>query len=68
MTTFPDQDRPAFWQRLFFAIPVLGWIARDIAKDASNGVYAAVAFLATFQRFAAFTTGSSRVFFPRSLA
>lgn len=29
-------DRPPLWQRLLFLVPVIGWIARDIAKDESN--------------------------------
>ncbi|WP_372571075.1 hypothetical protein [Ruegeria jejuensis] len=36
--------RLPFWQRLFFAIPVLGWIAKEVAYgDPENIWYAIIA-------------------------
>lgn len=40
----PEAKKPSFWLRLFFAIPIFGWMARDISKDASN-IYWALATL-----------------------
>lgn len=34
--------RPALGWRLFYAVPVVGWIARDIARDAENILYAVI--------------------------
>jgi hypothetical protein len=44
ISTVPAR-RPA-WQRYFFAIPVIGWVARDLALgDRSNIWFALVLFL-----------------------
>ncbi len=40
LAEFPRR-RP-LWQRLFFTIPVLGWIARDLANDPKGNMWAAV--------------------------
>ena len=43
-TTTPA--RPSIWMRIFLAIPVIGWIARDlIFGDKDNIWYALVAFV-----------------------
>ncbi len=34
--------RPALGWRLFYAVPVVGWIARDISRDAENILYAVI--------------------------
>ena len=41
MTTDTDRAPLALWQRLLYLVPVIGWVARDIGKDAEN-VYWAV--------------------------
>ncbi len=46
MTAASIPARLPFWQRLFFAIPVLGWVARDLAfGDKSNVWYALIGFI-----------------------
>jgi hypothetical protein len=44
MMTAPA-TRPSLGWRLFYAIPFLGWIARDISRDVSNLPYAVVILL-----------------------
>ena len=39
MTATAARPTPLGW-RLFFAIPVVGWLARDISRDAENILYA----------------------------
>ena len=39
MTATAARPTPLGW-RLFFAIPVVGWIALDISRDAENILYA----------------------------
>lgn len=42
MTMTADTRRPPLGWRLFYAVPVVGWIARDISRDAENILYAVV--------------------------
>lgn len=46
MSLASTPPRLPFWQRLFFALPVIGWVARDLAfGDKDNIWYALVAAL-----------------------
>ncbi len=45
MTMIADTRRPPFAWRLFYSVPVVGWIARDISRDAENVLYAVVILL-----------------------
>lgn len=47
MTTADIPRRPLpIWQRLFFAVPVIGWMARDLLfGDKDNIWYAFIAFV-----------------------
>jgi hypothetical protein len=36
-TTLPA--RPPFWLRLFYLVPVFGWIARDTAEKGEENLY-----------------------------
>lgn len=46
MTTVAHTTPLPFWQRLFFAIPVIGWVARDlIFGDKNNIWFALIAFV-----------------------
>ena len=47
MTTVEAPAPLAFWQKILFAIPVIGWVARDIHKDEAN-VYWAVGLWISF--------------------
>ncbi len=35
--------RLPFWKRLFFAVPVIGWVARDVEEGGPENLYYAVA-------------------------
>ncbi len=37
--------RPSPGMRLLYALPLIGWFARDIARDTDNAVYAVVVLL-----------------------
>lgn len=45
--SYADPSRRApMWQRLFFLVPVIGWIARDLVYGAKDTIwYALVAFV-----------------------
>ena len=45
MATPAAPARPSFPMRLLFSLPVIGWFARDIARDTDNAVYAVVVLL-----------------------
>lgn len=46
MTASTIPARLPFWQRLFFAIPVLGWVARDLVFGDKNTIwYALIGFV-----------------------
>ncbi|NJM84563.1 MAG: hypothetical protein HC844_20895 [Tabrizicola sp.] len=42
-TSLPREPSPG--ARLFYALPVIGWIGRDIAKDIDNVFYALIILL-----------------------
>lgn len=42
MTLSTTPMRLPFWQRLFFAIPVLGWVAKDLLFGDKNNVWFAL--------------------------
>jgi hypothetical protein len=52
------------WQRLFFAIPVIGWVAHDLLfRDADNIWYALVAFVSLWM-CAVLTFGLPGLYLP----
>ena len=42
MTLAATPSHPPLWQRVFFAIPVLGWVARDLLFGDKNNVWFAI--------------------------
>ncbi|MBE3638667.1 hypothetical protein [Mangrovicoccus algicola] len=42
----PSPAAPSRWRRIFHAIPVIGWVARDIEADSANITWALVAWVA----------------------
>ncbi|MEE4188234.1 MAG: hypothetical protein V2I76_07275 [Roseobacter sp.] len=45
MTLATSPPRLPFWKRLFFAIPVIGWVAKDLAFGDKNNIwFALIAF------------------------
>jgi hypothetical protein len=57
------QRRP-IWQRLFFAIPVLGWVARDLARDTAGNLWFAIIFFVSLWACAVLTFGLPGLFVP----
>jgi hypothetical protein len=45
MTHAAPTSRPGLAERAFYAIPLLGWIARDISRGVDNVFYALVILL-----------------------
>jgi len=46
MTTIDLPTRPSIWLRLFLAIPVIGWVARDLLYGDKDTIwYALIAFV-----------------------
>lgn len=46
MTLASTPTRLPFWQRLFFAIPVIGWVAKDLLFGDKNNIwFALIAFV-----------------------
>ncbi len=45
MATFDLPARPSFGLRLVHAVPVIGWMIRDVSRDLSNLPYAVVTLL-----------------------
>jgi hypothetical protein len=56
--------RLPLWQRLFFAVPVIGWIARDLLfGDKDNIWYALIGFVSLWAA-AALTFGLPGLYLP----
>ncbi|UWR04339.1 hypothetical protein K3740_06565 [Ruegeria conchae] len=45
MTALDMPARPPLWQRLLFAIPLFGWMARDVANAEAEDLYYTAAAL-----------------------
>lgn len=46
MTIATNYEKISLWQRLFFAIPVIGWIAKDLMFGDKNNIwFALIAFV-----------------------
>lgn len=52
------------WQRFFFAIPVLGWIARDIAFGDRSNLWFALVLLVSLWMISALTFGLPGLYIP----
>ncbi|WP_299970674.1 hypothetical protein [uncultured Roseobacter sp.] len=57
------QDMP-LWQRLFFKIPVLGWIARDLMLGDKNNVWFAIIIFVSLWLISALTFGLPGLYIP----
>ncbi|SLN50686.1 hypothetical protein ROA7450_02521 [Roseovarius albus] len=42
MDTTSHSHRPPIWQRLFFMIPIIGWMARDLMYGSSDHIWYAL--------------------------
>ena len=46
MSVADQTHRPPMWQRLFFLVPIIGWVARDLIYGDKDTIwYALVAFI-----------------------
>ncbi|MFK7881494.1 hypothetical protein [Roseobacter sp.] len=61
-----DVNPPALplWQRLFFRIPVLGWVARDLLFGDKNNVWFALIGFVSLWMSAALTFGLPGLYLP----
>lgn len=57
------QDAP-LWQRLFFKIPVLGWVARDLLFGDKNNVWFALIGFISLWMSSALTFGLPGLYLP----
>ncbi|MEM1352950.1 MAG: hypothetical protein AAGF27_11435 [Pseudomonadota bacterium] len=67
MTRAAIPPRLPFWQRLFFAVPVIGWVARDVLYgDKANAWFAVVLFFSLWS-ISALLFGLPGVYVPAVL-
>lgn len=64
MTLVTAPKRLPFWQRTFFAIPVLGWIARDLLFGDKNNIWFAIIGFVSLWLSAALTFGLPGLYLP----
>lgn len=53
-----------FWQRLFFKIPVLGWVARDLLFGDKNNIWFALIGFFSLWMSSALTFGLPGLYLP----
>lgn len=56
--------RLPLWQRLFFAIPVIGWIARDLVFGDKNNIWFALVTFVSLWMISALTFGLPGLYLP----
>ncbi|WP_298976599.1 hypothetical protein [uncultured Roseobacter sp.] len=64
MTIAADTRALPFWQRMFFKIPVLGWVARDLMFGDKNNVWFALIGFFSLWMSAALTFGLPGLYLP----
>ncbi len=64
MTLATTPTRPPFWQRFFFSIPVLGWVARDLLFGDKNNVWFAIIGFVSLWLSAALVFGLPGLYIP----
>ncbi len=64
MTLAVDTRTLPFWQRLFFAIPVIGWVARDLFFGDKNNVWFALIGFVSLWLCSALTFGLPGLYLP----
>ncbi|MEM6889224.1 MAG: hypothetical protein AAF636_13910 [Pseudomonadota bacterium] len=52
------------WQRLFFAVPILGWVARDVAFGDRNNLWFAIILFVSLWLISALTFGLPGLYIP----
>lgn len=64
MSLVVDGQKPPFWQRLFFAIPVIGWVAKDLLFGDKNNVWFALIGFVSLWMCSALTFGLPGLYLP----
>ena len=64
MTLVSAPQRLPFWQRLFFAIPVIGWVAKDLLFGHKNNVWFALIGFVSLWLSSALTFGLPGLYLP----
>jgi len=60
----PVPPHTPFAARLFYAIPLIGWIARDVVFGDKDNIWYALAILVTIWIFAIMTWGYAAIIIP----
>ncbi|MGA9251433.1 MAG: hypothetical protein WBV78_12815 [Roseobacter sp.] len=64
MTLASTPTRLPFWQRFFFAIPVIGWIAKDLAFGDKNNIWFAIIAFVSLWLSSALVFGLPGLYLP----
>ena len=64
MTFATTPSQLPLWQRIFFAIPVIGWIAKDLLFGDKNNVWFALIGFVSLWLSAALTFGLPGLYLP----
>ncbi|MEM9636287.1 MAG: hypothetical protein AAGA94_01465 [Pseudomonadota bacterium] len=64
MSLAAHAPRLPFWQRLFFKVPVLGWVARDLLFGDKNNVWFALIGFFSLWMSSALTFGLPGLYLP----
>ncbi len=56
--------RPPIWLRLFYLVPVFGWIARDTAEKGQDNLYYGIALIVSLWVISAMTFGIPGLVIP----
>lgn len=64
MTLAATPPKLPFWQRLFFAIPVIGWVAKDLLFGDKNNVWFALIGFVSLWLSSALTFGLPGLYLP----
>jgi hypothetical protein len=65
--TTNHSERLPFWQRFFYAIPVIGWIARDVAYGDRNNLWFALILFVSLWLISMMTFGLPGLYIPAVL-
>lgn len=64
MTLAATPTQMPLWQRIFFAIPVLGWVAKDLLFGDKNNVWFAIIGFVSLWLISALTFGLPGLYIP----
>lgn len=57
-------DRRPLWQRLFFAVPVVGWIAHDLVHGDEDNIWYALVLVISLWAISGLTFGLPGLYVP----